>query len=121
MIFLKSLLAWKLWKKLIIQYFKGKPLIALEFLADIDKEEAFKKAHPSIYNNILVKKKLMRYSQNSVMLIIFSSFIKIIGFSLINRPQIAIEKLKTIFEQELNAENKLNGKIFTFTVKIVWA
>jgi hypothetical protein len=33
---------------------KSKPLKALEFLAEADKEEAFKSAHPSIYNNILV-------------------------------------------------------------------
>jgi hypothetical protein len=49
---------------------------------------------------------------------IFSEIFKqIIGFSLINRPEIAIDKLKLVLAEEPNEKNKLNGLLFTFTVR----
>lgn len=68
----------------------------MEFLAEFDKEETLKKKHPTIYNNILI-----------------------IGFSLLNRPKVALEKLKLILDVDLNTADIHSGKVFQFAFQCI--
>jgi hypothetical protein len=73
---------------------KNEALFALEFLADFDREERYKKLFPSIYRNLIS-----------------------IGFSVLGKSDISLNQI----EQLLNVKNdneEYAGKLFPFTVRI---
>jgi len=73
----------------------NEPLYALEFLADNDQNEIFKNTKPSIYKNLLA-----------------------IGFFSINKIEIAIPQIESLFQIALkpSLRYKYDGRIFPITM-----